>query len=162
MTDLAARRFGDRAALPDVDSTLVFAPKFDGGLIPCIATDAATGEVVMFAHMNAAALAETIATGIAHYWSRSRNTLWRKGETSGNLQRVVEMRTDCDQDVVLLKVATDGHGAACHTGRRSCFYRSVAIGPDAVWPPALVLDESDPPRFDPALVYPGPKSPSSE
>jgi len=155
MTDVAfAGRFAVRSDISDLDEARIFAPKFEGGLIPCIATDVASGEVVMFAHMNAEALAKTIETGVAHYFSRSRNALWRKGETSGNLQRVVEMRTDCDQDVVLIKVATDGHGAACHTGRRSCFYRTVALGPGTA-PPALAFADDDPPLFDPAAVYGG-------
>jgi phosphoribosyl-AMP cyclohydrolase len=89
-----------------------------------VATSARTGEVLMLAYMNEEALARTIETGEAHYWSRSRGRLWRKGEESGNSQRVVEMRTDCDQDAILLKVRQTG--AACHTGRRSCFYRVIA------------------------------------
>ena len=147
--------FADRGSETEIEEGLLFAPKFDrDGLIPCIAADAATGEVVMFAHMNREALAATIATGIAHYWSRSRSALWRKGETSGNLQRVVEMRADCDQDVVLIRVATEGRGAACHTGRRSCFYRSVATGAAATWPPRLAFSPDDEPLFDPSTVYP--------
>lgn len=99
-------------------------PKFDAnGLIAAIAQDAATGEVLMLAWMNAEALSETLRTGRATYWSRSRGALWVKGETSGNSQRVVEMAVDCDQDAVLLKV--EQTGPACHTGRRSCFYRRV-------------------------------------
>ena len=82
--------------------------------------------------MNAEALSRTIETGIAHYWSRSRGTLWMKGETSGNLQRVVEMRTDCDQDAVLLKVEVGGDDATCHTGRRSCFYRVIEFGGNGI------------------------------
>lgn len=97
-------------------------PKWDAaGLITAVATDAASGEVLMVAHMNADALAATIATGEAHYWSRSRGELWHKGATSGHIQRVVEMRIDCDQDAVWLKV--EPAGPACHTGERSCFYR---------------------------------------
>ncbi len=91
------------------------------GLIPAIAQDAASGEVLMLAWMNAEALEQTLATGRAVYWSRSRNQLWRKGDTSGHEQHIVEVRVDCDQDAVLLKVRQAG--AACHTGRRSCFYR---------------------------------------
>jgi phosphoribosyl-AMP cyclohydrolase len=101
-------------------------PKFDEhGLIAAIAQDADTGEVLMLAWMNAEALDQTLATGRAVYWSRSRNALWRKGDTSGHEQHIVEVRVDCDQDAVLLKVKQTG--AACHTGRRSCFYR-VADG----------------------------------
>src|SRR5689334_24054578 len=89
--------------------------------MPVIVTSAETGEVLMFAYMNEEALARTIETGEAHYWSRSRGGLWRKGEVSGNTQRVVEMRTDCDQDAIWLKVEMTGAEASCHTGRRTCF-----------------------------------------
>lgn len=113
----------DKAAL---EEGATFSPRFDaGGLITAVVSDAADGAVLMLAHMNAEALALTLETGIAHYWSRSRNTLWKKGETSGNLQRVIEMRTDCDQDAVWLRVEVAGDNATCHTGRRSCFYRIV-------------------------------------
>ena len=104
------------------DETVELRPKFDAdGLIAAIAQDADTGDVLMLAWMNADALQQTINTGRAVYWSRSRNELWRKGDTSGHEQHVVEIRIDCDQDAVLLKVRQTG--AACHTGRRSCFYR---------------------------------------
>jgi phosphoribosyl-AMP cyclohydrolase len=106
---------------------LTFQPKFDAsGLVTCVATDAGSGEVLMVAHMNAEALRKTIASGDAWYFSRSRNCLWRKGETSGHSQRVVEMRMDCDQDAVWIRV--EQTGAACHTGRRSCFYRAMKGG----------------------------------
>ena len=104
------------------DETIELRPKFDGdGLVAAIAQDADTGEVLMLAWMNAEALQLTIDTGRAVYWSRSRKALWRKGDTSGHEQHVDEIRVDCDQDAVLLKVRQTG--AACHTGRRSCFYR---------------------------------------
>jgi phosphoribosyl-AMP cyclohydrolase len=106
---------------------VVFAPRFDAaGLVTTVVTDAQDGHLLMVAHMNADALRLTLETGIAHYWSRSRQSLWKKGETSGNLQTVVEMRTDCDQDALWLKVTVAGNGPTCHTGRRSCFYRQVA------------------------------------
>jgi phosphoribosyl-AMP cyclohydrolase len=106
---------------------LTFEPKFDAsGLVTCVATDASSGEVLMVAHMNDEALRRTIASGQAWYFSRSRNALWRKGESSGHTQRVVEMRMDCDQDAVWIRV--EQIGAACHTGRRSCFYRAVSGG----------------------------------
>jgi phosphoribosyl-AMP cyclohydrolase len=106
---------------------LTFEPKFDAsGLVTCVATDARSGEVLMVAHMNDEALRRTIASGQAWYFSRSRNALWRKGESSGHTQRVVEMRMDCDQDAVWIRV--EQVGAACHTGRRSCFYRAVSGG----------------------------------
>jgi phosphoribosyl-AMP cyclohydrolase len=105
---------------------IVFAPRFDAkGLVTAVVTDAGDGMLLMVAHMNEEALRLTLETGIAHYWSRSRRSLWKKGETSGNLQRLVEMRVDCDQDAVWLKVEVVGDGATCHTGRRSCFYRIV-------------------------------------
>lgn len=117
----------------------VFTPRFGAdGLIGCIVTDARDGAVLMFAHMNEEALRLTIETGIAHYWSRSRQRLWRKGDTSGQRQSVKEIRTDCDQDVLLLKVEPGGDGGACHTGRRSCFYRRLTPGAQSV---TLVFDE---------------------
>ncbi len=119
---------------PSPDKTIleegvVFSPRFDAnGLLTAVVTDAGDGELLMVAHMNAEALRLTIETGIAHYWSRSRATLWKKGETSGNVQTVTEMRTDCDQDALWLKVRVKGTGVACHTGERSCFYRIVPVG----------------------------------
>ena len=114
-------------AINDVEEGLTFKPKFDAsGLVTCVATDAGTGEVLMVAHMHDEALRRTIASGEAWYFSRSRHSLWRKGESSGHVQRVVEMRIDCDQDAVWIRV--EQTGAACHTGRRSCFYRAVTTG----------------------------------
>ena len=110
----------------DLDETLAFQPRFDpSGLIPAIVTDAGDGTVLMFAHMNAEALRLTRETGIAHFWSRSRGALWKKGETSGETLKVMEILTDCDQDVLQIKAQPQGRGAACHTGRRSCFYRRL-------------------------------------
>jgi phosphoribosyl-AMP cyclohydrolase len=107
----------------------VLAPRFDAnGLIAAIATHADTGEVLMFAWMNAEALRKTLDTGEAHYFSRSRGELWRKGATSGQIQQVAEIRIDCDQDAVWLKVRPQGDGGACHTGARSCFYRLIEDG----------------------------------
>jgi phosphoribosyl-AMP cyclohydrolase len=103
-----------------------FEPKFGAdGLATCVTVDASRGDVLMVAHMNEAALRATLATGIVHYWSRSRGALWRKGDTSGQTQTLVEMRVDCDQDAFLAFVTVGGDGGACHTGRRSCFYRRV-------------------------------------
>jgi phosphoribosyl-AMP cyclohydrolase len=117
---------GSKAA---VEEGAVLTPRFGAdGLVTCVATDVDTGEVLMIAHMNAEALARTIETGEAWYWSRSRGELWRKGATSGQLQTVVEMRVDCDQDALWLKVRVGGDGGCCHTGRRSCFYRVVPVG----------------------------------
>jgi len=105
------------------------APRFDAaGLIAAVTTHAVTGEVLMLAWMNDEALRLTLVTGFAHYWSRSRGELWKKGETSGQLQQVQEVRFDCDQDAVLLKVFPQGDGGACHVGFRSCFYRVVVDG----------------------------------
>jgi phosphoribosyl-AMP cyclohydrolase len=109
------------------DSTLELNPRYDAsGLITAVATDAATGELLMLAHMNADALAKTLETGEAWFWSRSKNRLWKKGESSGNVLRVVEARIDCDQDALWLKV--DPAGPACHTGERSCFFRRIEDG----------------------------------
>ena len=138
----------------EIEEGAVFAPRFDAdGLIPVVATSASTGEVLMLAYMNADALARTIETGEAHYWSRSRGKLWRKGETSGNFQRVIELRTDCDQDALLLKVEMTGSEACCHTGRRSCFYRAVRVG-EVIGKSGVALHMVDAERqFDPESVY---------
>ncbi len=133
----------------DIEEGLTFQPKFDAnGLVTCVATDAATGDVLMVAHMNDEALRKTIETGDGWYYSRSRKALWKKGETSGHVQRVVEMRMDCDQDAVWIKVEQAGEGA-CHTGRRSCFYRAVKGEGGAV---KLAFVDADK-TFDPAKAY---------
>lgn len=116
----------DKSAL---EEGAVFAPRFDAnGLIACVATDADSGELLMVAYMNADSLQRTLETGEAWYWSRSRQALWRKGDTSGQIQTVAEMRVDCDQDAIWLKVRVGGDGGCCHTGRRSCFYRVHPVG----------------------------------
>jgi phosphoribosyl-AMP cyclohydrolase len=113
------------------EETTEFRPRFGAdGLIAAIVTDAATGKVVMFAWMNADALNRTLESGTAHYWSRSRKQLWKKGETSGNVQTVKEIRVDCDQDALWLSVETGGDGVNCHTGREGCFYRRIERGGD--------------------------------
>ena len=142
--------FARRGSTEEVEEGLAFAPKFDAdGLVTCVATDARSGDVLMVAHMNAEALQKTIATGEAWYFSRSRQALWKKGETSGHAQRVVEMRIDCDQDAVWIKVEQAGPGA-CHTGRRSCFYRVVPLGQGGV----VTLEFRDGEKtFDPGKVY---------
>ena len=127
-----------------------FSPKFDAnGLVTAVVTDARDGELLMVAHMNGEALALTLETGIAHYYSRSRDKIWKKGETSGNLQTVKEFRTDCDQDAIWLKVEVAGHDATCHTGRRSCFYRTVSLQDGK--PMLDIVDDER--HFDPADVY---------
>jgi phosphoribosyl-AMP cyclohydrolase len=132
----------------DREEGLAFQPKFDAsGLLTCVATDVATGDVLMVAHMNDEALRKTIASGEAWYFSRSRNALWRKGESSGHTQRVVEMRMDCDQDAIWIRV--EQHGAACHTGRQSCFYRKIDNADGGT---TLSFVDSDR-LFDPNAVY---------
>jgi phosphoribosyl-AMP cyclohydrolase len=122
-------RFAQRTSALDIESGTIFAPKFDGdGLIPAIVTDAGSGEVLMFAYMDAEALSLSLTTRLAHFYSRSRKQLWQKGEQSGNRMDVIELLTDCDQDVLWLKVKVAGSGVACHTGRRSCFYRALPLG----------------------------------
>jgi len=136
--------FPPPGAAAALEEGLALTPKFDAdGLVTAVATDAASGAVLMVAHMNAEALAKTIATGQAWYFSRSRRALWKKGETSGHTQRVVEMRVDCDQDAVWIKV--EQTVAACHTGRRSCFYRAVPLGK----PGAATLEFRDERVVDP-------------
>jgi phosphoribosyl-AMP cyclohydrolase len=140
--------FAPPGAPADLEEGAALTPKFGpDGLITCVATDAGSGSVLMVAHMNADALAKTIATGEAWYFSRSRGKLWRKGESSGHFQRVVEMRVDCDQDAIWIKV--EQTGGACHTGRHSCFYRTVSVGKAGT----ITLEFRDELSFDPAKVY---------
>ena len=138
------------ASNSEIEEGLVFAPQFGAdGLVTAVVTDAKSGDVLMVAHMNKDALAKTIETGEAWYYSRSRKALWKKGETSGHLQRVVELRVDCDQDALWLKVEQAGEGA-CHTGRRSCFYRAVPLGQTG----GVKLEFRDAGKtFDPKAVY---------
>ena len=144
--------FTDPAPLTheQLEEGTAFAPRFDAaGLVTVVTTEAGTNEVLMLAHMNAEALSLTLETGIAHYWSRSRGKLWKKGETSGELQQVVELRTDCDQDAIVLVVNQTGRGAACHTGRKSCFYRRAVVRGGKV----ALEDTGLPKLFDPKDVY---------
>ena len=132
----------------DLEDGSALTPKFDAdGLVTAVATDAVSGDVLMVAHMNAQALAKTIETGEAWYYSRSRHALWRKGETSGHTQHVVEMRIDCDQDAVWIKV--EQVAGACHTGRRSCFYRAVPLGKSGT----VTLEFVGERVFDPKAAY---------
>ena len=143
--------FAPYGSSAEAEEGSLLSPKFDAdGLLTCIATDAGTGEVLMIAHMNAQALIKTITTGEAWYFSRSRRKLWRKGEISGHSQRVVEMRVDCDQDAILVKV--EQKAGACHTGRRSCFYRAVPLGPKGSGPVTLEFRGAEK-AFDPDAVY---------
>ena len=141
--------FPARGSTAEIEEGLAFQPKFDAdGLITAVVTDARSGELLMVAHMNAEALRKTIESGDAWYFSRSRQKLWRKGESSGHGQRVVELRVDCDQDSIWLKVEQQGPGA-CHTGRRSCFYRAVPLGKGS----AALEFRDDAKAFDPDKVY---------
>ena len=118
--------FAKTTSKSEAETTRSFQPRFDDhGLIPAIVSDDTDGEILMFAWMNSDALDQTLQTGIAHFWSRSRRKIWKKGEESGNTLAVREMLTDCDQDVIWLRVSVAGDGVACHTNRRSCFYRIV-------------------------------------
>ena len=144
--------FAPRTEKATIETGATLSPKFDAeGLIPAIVTDADSGEVLMLGYMNAEALARTIETGEAWYWSRSRQEFWKKGGTSGQVQKVVEMRTDCDQDAILIKVRVAGNGATCHVGYRSCFYRTVELGQPAS--PQTALETVETRVYDPADVY---------
>ena len=135
--------FAERGTRQSIETGDNFSPLFDSnGLILAIAADAVTNEVLMVAYMNADALAKTISTGEAWFWSRSRGALWQKGETSGNTLKVSEMRVDCDQDAILMKVTIAGDGVACHTGYRSCFFRKVSLGPKSTGEHSLEFDTS--------------------
>ena len=142
--------FAAPGSAQEVEEGRTLTPRFGpDGLITCVVTDAQSGEVLMVAHMNAAALQKTLTTGEAWYFSRSRRALWRKGESSGHVQQVREMRIDCDQDAVWIRVEQKGPGA-CHTGRRSCFYRSVPLARGS----AGMLEFREADRvFDPGTVY---------
>ena len=144
-TDVARQELGE-----------AFRPRFDAaGLLTAVAVDAASGRVLMVAHMNAEALGETLRTGYAHYWSRSRNRLWKKGETSGERQRIAEVRTDCDQDALVLKVTVEGRGSACHNGYQSCFYRALDLANADPEGGRVRLVTTDTPRAYPATLYGG-------
>ena len=150
--------FAKRTSIEQVEEGAELAPKFDeNGLIPVVTTDFAGGEVLMHAYMNRDALAKTIETGEAHYWSRSRKTLWRKGETSGLVQRVRQILIDDDQDAVWLRVEVEG-GASCHVGYRSCFYREIPTGGKAE---EATLKQTETEKvFDPEEVYKGKPNPT--
>lgn len=144
--------FAARESIEQVEEGTQLAPKFDdAGLIPVVTTDASSGEVLMHGYMNAEALEKTIATGEAHYWSRSRQALWHKGATSGLIQKVVEIRIDDDQDAVWLRCDVQG-GASCHVGYRSCFFRSIPVGAAGDAPAKLNFEETEK-VFDPQEVY---------
>ena len=142
--------FGKRNSVEQVEEGTTFSPKFDkDGLIPVVTTEADTGTLLMVGFMNEEALGLTIETKEAHYWSRSRNILWKKGQTSGLIQRVEELKVDDDQDALWLRVKVGGSGASCHVGYHSCFYRSLPLGNVAN---DLVYTENEK-TFDPNEVY---------
>ena len=147
------RLFAARTSVEQVEEGLVLAPRIDeDGLLPCVTTDNSAGDVLMLGYMNEEALTQTILTGEAHYWSRSRQCLWHKGATSGLTQTVVDLRIDDDQDAIWLRVNVAGSGASCHVGYRSCFYRSVEVGNAPGGPVQLTFTESER-TFDPGEVY---------
>tara|TARA_B100000427_G_C15235881_1_gene475532 strand:+ start:95 stop:598 length:504 start_codon:yes stop_codon:yes gene_type:complete len=150
---IGSSSFAARISVEQVEEGLVLAPKFDNdGLVPCITTDVNSGEVLMLGYMNSEALQQTISTGEAYYWSRSRQCLWHKGATSGLVQEVVEMRIDDDQDAIWLRVRILGSGSSCHVGYRSCFYRAVELGNSTTEPARLTYSEQEK-VFDPKTVY---------
>ena len=145
--------FGERRSLEQVERGAAFAPKFNAdGLIPVITASVETGEVLMQAYMNRESLRKTVETGEAHYWSRSRQELWHKGATSGHVQKVRELRVDCDQDCLLLKVEVLGPGT-CHLGYNSCFHRAVVLDSGGDGPLRLSVEEAQ--AYDPTAVYGG-------
>ncbi len=153
---MAERRvqFETRRSVEQVEEGTELAPRFDAdGLIPVVTTDFGTGELLMQGYMNADALARTIETGEAHYFSRSRRVLWHKGATSGLVQHVREMLIDDDQDCVWLRVEVAGNGASCHVGYRSCFYRRIPVGPAAHQGPVELEFTETEKVFDPETVY---------
>jgi phosphoribosyl-AMP cyclohydrolase len=147
------RGSGQEISAPEIEEGQLFAPKFDAaGLITCVVTDVDSSALLMVAHMNAQALERTVTSGEAWFYSRSRHALWKKGETSGHVLHVAEMRVDCDQDVLWLRVRQSAAGA-CHTGRQSCFYRVVVRGEPGA--PLTLAFRDDARVFDPAKVYGG-------
>lgn len=144
--------FTDPASLShaELEEGTAFAPRFDAhGLITVVTVEEGSQDILMVAHMNSETLSLTLQTGIAHYWSRSRQAIWKKGETSGELQEVVELRADCDQDCLVMVVRQTGRGAACHTGRKTCFFRRVDLADGK----ASLSDLGLPRLFDPKDVY---------
>lgn len=153
MTQAGQTGFAARGERAEIEEGVSLAPKFDkDGLLPAIAQDAETGDVLMLAYMNAKALALTIETGEAHYWSRSRQEIWRKGATSGNTQQVVDLRVDCDQDTILMLVRQKGSKACCHVGYKSCFFRAIPTG-TAPSPTLKMEYREDEKAYDPDEVY---------
>lgn len=145
--------FSERGDKETVETGDLLMPKFDAdGLIAAVVTDAASSAVLMVGYMNAESLKRTLETGEAWYWSRSRQSYWKKGETSGQVQKVQEILTDCDQDALVLKVIVEGNGATCHVGYRSCFFRKVVVNQNG---PAGLTKVEEERVYDPAEVYGG-------
>ena len=152
--------FKKRDSVFEVEEGKFLSPKFDSqGLIPVITTDSKTGEVLMHGYMNSEALKKTIETKEAHYWSRSRKSIWHKGKTSGFTQKVIQIRIDDDQDSVWLSVDI-GNGASCHVGYRSCFYRSIPLGKISHSEKVEMKFEEKEKKFDPEKVYKGQLNPT--
>lgn len=145
--------FAQRLTIEQVEEGHDLAPKFEAnGLMPCVTTDVETGEVLMLGYVNKEALIKCIESGEAHYYSRSRKTIWHKGATSGLVQKIAELRIDDDQDAVWMRVHVAGNGASCHVGYRSCFYRAIPLG-DAPKPDLKLDYKEDGKTFDPVAVY---------
>ncbi len=152
--------FKKRDSVFEVEEGRFLSPKFDSqGLIPVITTDSKTGEVLMHGYMNSEALKKTIETKEAHYWSRSRKSIWQKGKTSGFIQKVIQIRIDDDQDSVWLRVDI-GNGASCHVGYKSCFYRSIPLGKIDQSEKVEMKFEEKEKKFDPEKVYKGQPNPT--
>ena len=144
--------FKKRESVFEIEEGKFLSPKFDNnGLIPVTTTDSSSGELLMHGFMNSEALKKTIETKEAHYWSRSRSELWKKGESSGHIQKVVDIRVDCDQDAICLIV--EQIGAACHVGYYSCFHRSVELGASLDMRKIRLVKNEDNKKYDPSLVY---------
>lgn len=138
----------------ELEGGSVLTPRFGpDGTITCVTVDADSGAVLMVGHMNAESLRRTILSGEGWYWSRSRGELWHKGATSGNVQTVIELLTDCDQDALVMRVRVEGAGATCHTGQVSCFYRRIPLGQDAGAGAVRLEPVGGERRFDPDEVY---------
>ena len=152
--------FKKRDSVFEVEEGKFLSPKFDSqGLIPVVTTDSKTGEVLMHGYMNSEALKKTIETKEAHYWSRSRKSIWHKGKTSGFTQKVIQIRIDDDQDSVWLSVDI-GNGASCHVGYKSCFYRSIPLGKIEHSEKVEMKFEEKEKKFDPEKVYKGQTNPT--
>ncbi len=152
--------FKKRDSIFEVEEGKFLSPKFDSeGLIPVTTTDCSTGELLMHGYMNNEALKKTIETREAHYWSRSRKTLWQKGKTSGFIQKVIDLRIDDDQDSLWMTVDI-GNGASCHVGYKSCFYRSITLGPIKNIEKIELKFKEKEKKFDPEKVYKGQPNPT--